>query len=143
MPPRHHRDFLWDETEFVLEELEAELGPAQLADDGRTLSFDDSPLVLELPLVQAGLVPGADAAATSVAELVRGEDRGKGHLEALRRELCEPLGPCCVVLVRAGAFALGLWDDDELVQHKAKKRYVTRGKGKAQLTHLKTRGKSR
>lgn len=48
-----------------------------------------------------------------------------------------------VVLLQAGASALGLWEDGELILHKAFKRYVIRGKGKAQPTHLKTKGKSR
>ncbi|MFK7739566.1 MAG: hypothetical protein AB8H80_04515 [Planctomycetota bacterium] len=48
-----------------------------------------------------------------------------------------------VLLLRAGAMALGVWRDDELIQHKAVRKYVVRGNGKAQGTHLKTRGKSR
>lgn len=48
-----------------------------------------------------------------------------------------------VLLLQAGAAALGLFHDDEVLDHKAIKRYVVRGKGRAQPTHLKTRGKSR
>ncbi len=47
------------------------------------------------------------------------------------------------LLVQAGAVALGLWKDSKLVAHKAMKKYVVRGRGRAQPTHLKTRGKSR
>lgn len=53
------------------------------------------------------------------------------------------IGRQCVLLLQAGAAALGYWDEDELVQHKAMKKYVVRGSGKAQPTHLKTKGKSR
>ncbi len=53
------------------------------------------------------------------------------------------LGLNCVLLVRAGATAIGLWDDDELIAHKVIKKYVVRGSGRAQSTHLKTKGKSR
>ncbi|MCK5943152.1 MAG: hypothetical protein KAI24_14325 [Planctomycetes bacterium] len=48
-----------------------------------------------------------------------------------------------VLLLRAGAMAFGCWRGDELVQHKAVRKYVVRGNGRSQVTHLKTRGKSR
>lgn len=55
----------------------------------------------------------------------------------------EDLGRQVVLLLRAGAVALGCWEDEELVMHKAIRKYVVRGHGRAQPTHLKTRGKSR
>ena len=48
-----------------------------------------------------------------------------------------------IVLLQAGALALGYWSDGTLLQHKAVRRYVVRGHGKAQQKHLRTRGKSR
>ena len=48
-----------------------------------------------------------------------------------------------VLLLRAGAMAFGCWRGEELVQHKAVRKYVVRGNGRSQATHLKTRGKSR
>jgi len=54
-----------------------------------------------------------------------------------------PLGRQLVLLVQAGASSLGVWEGAELVAHKVIKKYVVRGKGKAQPLHLKTRGKSR
>ena len=48
-----------------------------------------------------------------------------------------------LLLLRAGAMAFGCWRGGELLQHKAVRKYVVRGSGKAQSTHLKTRGKSR
>ena len=48
-----------------------------------------------------------------------------------------------VVLLRAGAAAIGYWDGDELLDHKALSAYVVRGNGKAQPTYLESRGKSR
>lgn len=53
------------------------------------------------------------------------------------------LGVYLVVLIQAGAAAIGVWDDDELIRHKAIKKYMVRGSGKYQGTHLKTKGKSR
>lgn len=52
-------------------------------------------------------------------------------------------GPHVLLLLRAGSSAVGWWDGLELLRHKAFQRYVVRGTGKAQPTHLKTRGKSR
>lgn len=52
-------------------------------------------------------------------------------------------GPHALLLLRAGSSALGWWEGLELLRHKAIQRYVVRGTGKAQPTHLKTRGKSR
>ncbi|GEM_PF-2618138 len=46
-------------------------------------------------------------------------------------------------LFRAGSSALGLCEDAVFVDHKCFQRYVVRGKGKAQASHLKTKGKSR
>jgi hypothetical protein len=53
------------------------------------------------------------------------------------------IGRQCVLLLQAGAAAMGLWDEDELVRHRARRKYVVRGHGKAQPKHLRTRGKSR
>ena len=57
--------------------------------------------------------------------------------------LPEQLGHQVIVLLQAGAASLGLWHGDELLAHKVFKRYVVRGKGRAQPTHLATKGKSR
>ena len=48
-----------------------------------------------------------------------------------------------VLLYQAGASALALYEDDTLRQAKVFKRYVVRGRGRAQPLHLKTKGKSR
>ena len=53
------------------------------------------------------------------------------------------LGRELIVLVQAGAAALGLYEDHAELRHRVLKRYVVRGNGKAQPTHLKTKGKSR
>ena len=52
-------------------------------------------------------------------------------------------GDYALLLFRAGAAAVGRYADGELLDHKAFKRYVVRGKGRAQSTHLQMRGKSR
>lgn len=48
------------------------------------------------------------------------------------------------ILIRAGATALGFFENGELRLHKVIKTYMVRKKqGKSQLTHLKTKGKSK
>ncbi len=69
---------------------------------------------------------------------IRGRDP-----ETYLHDFPDALGVLIVVLLQAGAASLGLWQDDELVRHKVIKKYVVRGKGRAQSTHLKTKGKSR
>jgi len=53
------------------------------------------------------------------------------------------LGRQVVVLIQAGSSAVGLWDETDLILHKVIRAYVVRGKGRAQMSHLKTKGKSR
>jgi len=49
-----------------------------------------------------------------------------------------------MMLVQAGNAALGLYEDNNLKQHKVIRKYMIRKKqGKAQLKYLKTKGKSR
>lgn len=55
----------------------------------------------------------------------------------------EAPGRQLVLLMQAGAAALGLFDEGELLEHRTLKRYVVRGKGRAQPAYLKTKGKSR
>jgi len=48
-----------------------------------------------------------------------------------------------VLLMQAGAASLGLFEAGEVLRTKTFKRYVVRGKGRAQPTHLNSKGKSR
>ena len=49
-----------------------------------------------------------------------------------------------VILMRAGSASLGFYERGELRAHKVIRKYMVRMKqGKAQLTHMKTKGKSR
>lgn len=62
---------------------------------------------------------------------------------ALDEEMPAELGPHWILLIQAGAAGLGVWSDEGLLRHKVIKKYVVRGKGRAQTLHVKTRGKSR
>jgi hypothetical protein len=57
--------------------------------------------------------------------------------------LPERLGAHAVVLMQAGATSLGWFEDGASVETKSFRRYVVRGTGRAQPTHLKSKGKSR
>ena len=118
--------FPWWETAEVLEEL---LQQHDLHVQGRphrlrARPFDAPPVEVELPL----LLPPPDP-----------ERDLWSYVEALPQEI----GTSVIILLQAGAASCGYWDGEDLLHHKAQKRYVVRGAGKAQPTHLKTRGKSR
>ncbi len=63
--------------------------------------------------------------------------------EASLEALDDEIGILLVVLVQAGAAALGVIREGQLARHKVIKKYMVRGKGRYQGTHLKTKGKSR
>lgn len=51
---------------------------------------------------------------------------------------------CLYILMQAGSAALAYHDGNKIVHHKIIKKYMVRkGQGKAQITHLNTKGKSR
>ncbi|MCB9918226.1 MAG: hypothetical protein H6832_07465 [Planctomycetes bacterium] len=115
--------FDWSETPVRLRDFAADRG-ATLAPDERAFVSDDGAWRFEPPLVQS-IAPGITTP------------------ESYEIDIGTSLGLQLVVLVRAGAFAFGLWRDDELLTHKAQKRYVVRGNGRAQPSHLARKGKSR
>ncbi len=102
----------------------AERWPSAVADRRGHAFVAPAGAVLHLPLVTPRAAPGATIGA---------------HGARLDAEL----GTQVVLLLRAGAVALGCWVDDACVAHKALRKYVVRGHGRAQPTHLRTRGKSR
>ncbi len=61
------------------------------------------------------------------------------YLEALP----EALGPQLAIAMQAGAVSMARFEAGKPVATKTIKRYVVRGKGRAQPTHLKSKGKSR
>ena len=65
-------------------------------------------------------------------------------LESYAQNLSSQTGNMLLVLVQAGQAALGYSTGGELQHHKVIRKYMVRAEhGKAQLTHLKTKGKSR
>jgi Bacteroidetes VLRF1 release factor len=119
--------YSWQETGERLHAFTAQHPETRAAKDGRSFTRDVGPdevARFALPFLLPATLPGE----TPAAYLARLPDR---------------LGRQCILLLQAGAVAMGFWDEDELLRHKAFKRYVVRGSGKAQPTHLKTKGRSR
>ena len=75
--------------------------------------------------------------------LVQPIPQGVETLTEYLLRLVDVPGRHLVVLLQAGAAALGMFEHGAELHTKAMKRYVVRGSGRAQPTHLKTRGKSR
>lgn len=116
------QSFPWAETGARLAAFAARF-PLALADDkGR--AFVDGQARLWLPFALPPAVAGE-----RIADYLAHWPRRPGRH--------------CVLLLQAGAVAMGFYDDDALLRHKADKKYVVRGQGKAQPTHRKTKGKSR
>jgi hypothetical protein len=117
--------FFWDATDARLDELQATL-PAghEFRLDATRRRFCAPGLEVTPPLV------------LPIAADVRTVD---DYLDAL------PPAPTLhfVILLQAGAAALGVFDQGDAVVTKSDKKYVVRGSGKAQPTHLATKGKSR
>lgn len=90
-----------------------------------------------------GVAGSGDRAVRCVLPLVLPPARADERPRAYAARLPDRIGRQCVVLLQAGAAALGYWDEDDLLRHKATKRYVVRGSGKAQPKHLEQKGKSR
>jgi hypothetical protein len=118
--------FAWQDTREQLEAF-ALRWPAAPADERGRVFTGDAGARLWLPL----LLPAAR------------EGEAIGDYERRIGQRLDRVGSSALVLLQAGAAALGYWQDDELLAHKAIKKYVVRGSGKAQPTHRKTRGKSR
>jgi hypothetical protein len=64
-------------------------------------------------------------------------------LETYCAGLPDHLGLQLIVLMQAGATSLGVFEEGQPLDTKTIKKYVVRGQGRAQPTHLKSRGKSR
>ncbi|MEO1082691.1 MAG: hypothetical protein AAFY88_00455 [Acidobacteriota bacterium] len=115
------RTFHWKDCREALLELDAE---SPLAPDAKGRFFEGGGLRVKPPLVFP-------------------LDPGYPSLAAYLRDLPDAPGRHCVILMQAGAVSLGRFEDGEALIKKSLRRYVVRGKGRAQPLHLKTKGKSR
>lgn len=116
-----HETFHWSVCVERMTALDAE---ACFVRDGERRAFVSEELSVAPPLVFP-LEPGVDSIA-SYLDLVPGSPPRQ-----------------TVILMQAGAVSLGIFEGGECVATKSYKRYVVRGKGRAQPTHLAKKGKSR
>ena len=69
---------------------------------------------------------------------------GQFFFDYLETQKNESDGKFIILLMEAGRAAIACFEDDKLVNHKNIRKYMVRKKqGKAQISHLKTKGKSR
>ncbi|MEM9597657.1 MAG: hypothetical protein AAGD06_25550 [Acidobacteriota bacterium] len=113
--------FHWKDCQETLRRLDAE---SPLAPDPKGRFFESAGVRVRPPLVFP-LTPGCPSLADYLATLPK-----------------EP-GHHSVILMQAGAVTLGRFRGAEPFAKKSLRRYVVRGKGRAQPLHLKTKGKSR
>jgi len=120
---------------FPLADLEEQLAdfaaafPAAAGDEGgRSFTGVDAASGVPARLILPAVVAPAMRGESTAAFLSRASLAPQRHV---------------VALLQYGAMAMGYWDGSALVRHKAEKRYVVRGNGTAQVTHLRTKGKSR
>lgn len=120
--------FGWaDAAPAIADALEDWPGPSPTAEDNVrhfVAEHDGRRLEIRLPRVLPSATPGES-------------------IESWLERADHPLGRQLVLLSQAGASALGLYEEGELVAHRTLKRYVVRGSGRAQPSYLKTKGKSR
>jgi hypothetical protein len=66
------------------------------------------------------------------------------HAEDLLRQMQQATLTYTIVLIQAGAAAIGYYENSELARHKVIKKYMIRkSQGTSQIKHLKSKGKSR
>ncbi|WNJ16509.1 hypothetical protein [Pontibacter sp. G13] len=123
--------FDYDETLALLEYLEDEWSgnPLRLDEKKHAIqAWDDAgelTLDLRLPLVMPAME----------------EDQS---LSAYRESLSEDIPTYLMFIVQLGAASVGAFEDGEVVDHKAFKKYMKREKrGKAQISYLNQKGKSK
>ncbi len=93
--------------------------------------------------VWTGRSPAGTVSTITLPPAVLPDDLPPSDPRTFAAALRTRLGRELVLLIQAGAFAAALFVDDELLVHRARRRYVIRGRGRAQPTHLDRRGKSR
>lgn len=67
-----------------------------------------------------------------------------GSMKEILQQIAASTQTYTIVLIQAGAAAIGHFESDNLMHHKVIKKYMVRKKqGKSQIKHLSTKGKSR
>lgn len=115
------------ETADLLESLSVAKTPVEFDADKQTVRFidtDNAARLLTLPLIWP-----------KTASL---------DLGALAAKLRGPMPSYAIILIQAGAAAIGFYEGGDLLRHRVIKKYMIRkSQGKSQMKHLKSKGKSR
>ncbi|MFT7670155.1 MAG: hypothetical protein ACI8X5_002862 [Planctomycetota bacterium] len=101
------------------------------------------PLPAELLLSVRDPQTAQETAARRLLKEKFASDASTGDLERYLQFLPEEPGLQCLILLQAGAVSVGMFEGGAVLAHKTMKRYVVRGKGRAQPTYLAAKGKSR
>lgn len=104
------------------------------------------PGVVPLLGPELGTLPGLSGAAEEVVRSVpswREKTTSANGIEDYLATIPSSLPRHVVMLVQAGAVSLGYFESGQALATKTFKRYVVRGKGRAQPTYLAEKGKSR
>ncbi len=133
---------LLDATTFRLDPKRSTF-VGQPGDDGRALTIVAPPVV---PLPAGLLAAVEDDSAAAFARRSRqkaSQDPNEDDLAAFLQAYPTELPKQCVILIQAGAVAMAMFEGGEPLATKSFKRYVVRGKGRAQPAYLASKGKSR
>ncbi len=146
--------FHWADGEtrlgILVEEARFRLDPKRLIFEGQIHAGGETvtvvpPAVVPFPARLRATVEDDSAAAFARRQKEKSNAEGGGDddLRTFLRSYPTELPKQCVILAQAGAVALAIFEGGEPLATKAFKRYVVRGKGRAQPTFLATKGKSR
>jgi len=139
--PRHET-FHWTECRDRLLELDAQ-SPLLVEPKGRF--FEAPGVTVHVPQVAPLCNAGAGVGDEPMPDAPdwRRPAHEVGTLELYLANLPAELPRHVVILMQAGAVSLGYFEAGEALATKTLKRYVVRGKGRAQPTYLGQKGKSR
>jgi hypothetical protein len=148
--PAPSETYHWSECADCLMDL-GERYALELEPDGRGFCAPELRIVLPgvFPVSQAlrDSVRAPGSAQESAARRAHLSDttgsRGRTVFEQYLEGLPDEPGLHCLILLQAGAVSLGIFDEGQALATKTLKRYVVRGKGRAQPAYLDSKGKSR
>ena len=134
--------FHWSETIERCQDLGAK---HDFVLDARGRTFEAPGLRISPPLVFPIRHPktASGGSEETAADFAARRSNSTVTLEHYLATLPPEPGPHAVILMQAGAASLGYFIGGEAVATKSIKRYVVRGKGRAQPAYLKSKGKSR
>jgi len=145
-PPPHPESFHWSDLPDRLAELRGETALVLEADRHE---FVGSGVTMRLPLLVSlppGLqpAPATESVPERAARLRAAESLASvDPVDAFLASIPPVLPRHVLLLMQAGAVSMGVFEGGAALATKSLKRYVVRGKGRAQPAYLDSKGKSR